>query len=212
MAESYNPQSDMRMVSGAPYLPVAARVQWLRDREPAATITTQALEITSDRAVFRAEIALPDGRGSSTGHGSETKGDFLDFIEKAETKAIGRALALLGFGTQFVGDELSDGPRERPVDAPRGGGNVNHLIPQRPAASTYQNTQPQAGSGGGGGGRPATDKQKGYLLSLIQGLHVTDPGAWIVDQTGGTSLADLSSPQASNLIEGIKGGAFAPGK
>lgn len=200
MTDSYNPQNDMRMVSGAPYLPVAARLQWLRDREPHAAIATTALEITGDRAVFRAEITLPDGRGSSTGHGSETKGDFLDFIEKAETKAVGRALAMLGFGTQFVGDELTEGHRERPVDAPKGGGQPTHLMPQhRPAQG---NVGPQGGTGGGS--RPASDKQKAFLLRLLNERGVSDTGAWIAERAGGATLADLGSLTASKMIDELQ--------
>ena len=37
-------------------------------------------------------------------------------MEKAETGSIGRALALLGYGTQFCADELDEG--DRIVDAP----------------------------------------------------------------------------------------------
>src|SRR3546814_7260726 len=53
--------------------------------------------------------ALPiyaDGliQNRATGYGSETPKDFGDYIEKAETKAIGRALGALGFGTQFTDD------------------------------------------------------------------------------------------------------------
>jgi ssDNA-binding Zn-finger/Zn-ribbon topoisomerase 1 len=46
----------------------------------------------------------------------ESKRDFGDFIEKAETKAVGRALAMLGYGTQFAADELDEG--QRIVDSP----------------------------------------------------------------------------------------------
>ncbi len=48
-------------------------------------------------------MVLPSG-GRATGYGSEAQGDFADYIEKAETKAIGRALAALGYGTQFALD------------------------------------------------------------------------------------------------------------
>jgi hypothetical protein len=51
-------------------------------------------------------------------HKAENKtGDgFKDYLEKAETGAIGRALAMCGYGTQFTGDELDEGVRI--VDAP----------------------------------------------------------------------------------------------
>ena len=57
-----------------------------------------------------------DRQGMATGYGTETKADFTDYAERAETRAIGRALALLGFGTQFVGADLSEG--EHVADAP----------------------------------------------------------------------------------------------
>ncbi len=54
-------------------------------------------------ALFRAEVRLVEG-GVATGWGRETAADFGDYVEKAETKALGRALAALGFGAQFCED------------------------------------------------------------------------------------------------------------
>jgi hypothetical protein len=54
--------------------------------------------------------------GKATGYGTETQADFADFCERAETRALGRALAVLGFGTQFVGQDLTEG--EHVADAP----------------------------------------------------------------------------------------------
>jgi hypothetical protein len=45
-----------------------------------------------------------------------TAADFADYCERAETRAIGRALAALGIGTQFVGQDLTEG--EHVADAP----------------------------------------------------------------------------------------------
>ena len=65
-------------------------------------------------ALFKARITIPDG-GEATGWGSETVSDFGEYIEKAETKALGRACAALGYGTQFCSDfDFHD----KPVDAP----------------------------------------------------------------------------------------------
>jgi hypothetical protein len=61
--------------------------------------------------------AVEDGAGgSATGYGTETQADFGDYAEWAETRALGRALACLGFGTQFMGQDLTEG--EHIVDAP----------------------------------------------------------------------------------------------
>src|SRR5947209_7823254 len=65
--------------------------------------------------VFRATVT--DGKGGkATATKSEKAASFGDYLEKAETGAVGRALAMLGFGTQFTGDDLDE--QHRIVDAP----------------------------------------------------------------------------------------------
>lgn len=98
------------------YLQVKWRLVWLRSEHPDAVIETDMRVHLSDEAIFWARVTLPSG-ASATGWGSETRADFpAGHIEKAEAKALGRALAALGFGTQFVGEELDEG--ERIVDTP----------------------------------------------------------------------------------------------
>jgi len=108
------------MKGGAEYLDVKWRLVWLREEHPDAEVETRALEHEPGKwAAFSARVALPGG-GSGTGHGSETATDFRDYYEKAETKALGRALAVLGYGTQFVGEEMDEGARivDSPVERP----------------------------------------------------------------------------------------------
>ncbi|HEY8600616.1 MAG TPA: hypothetical protein VIL85_19425 [Thermomicrobiales bacterium] len=88
---------------GSDYLGVKWRLVWLRSEHPDAQISTEHVTITSDMAIFKALVAIPGG-GSATGYGAESAKDFGDFIEKAETKALGRALLALGFDTQAVQD------------------------------------------------------------------------------------------------------------
>lgn len=100
------------------YLEVKWRLLWFRTEHPDGHIAVEVVSLTSDAAVMRATVSWPDG-GSSSDIGSETAGDWKDFTEKAATKAIGRALASLGYGVQFCGDhEFDDGSGERVVDAP----------------------------------------------------------------------------------------------
>lgn len=112
----FNPNDHMIKLKGKEYLQVAWRLVWFREDHPDFGINTQALSLTEDHAIFKATITDANGIQLSAGHGSESKRDFGDFIEKAETKAIGRALAMLGYGTQFAADELDEG--ERIVDSP----------------------------------------------------------------------------------------------
>lgn len=112
----FNPSEHMMQLKGKDYLQVAWRLVWFREDHPDWAIDTRMIEADADHAVFRTIIADENGVQKSSGHGSESKKDFGDFLEKAETKSVGRALAMLGYGTQFAADELDEG--ERIVDSP----------------------------------------------------------------------------------------------
>ena len=116
----FNPNEHMMSLKGKDYLQVMWRLVWLRDEHPDYQIETTLLHMADDSAVFKATIANADGFILAAGHGSETKRDFNDFIEKAETKAVGRALAMLGYGTQFAPelDECENAEKPRIVDSP----------------------------------------------------------------------------------------------
>jgi hypothetical protein len=116
MMAAFDPSVHIRKVSGADYLEVKWRIAWLRDVHPNANVVTDLYAMTQDYAVFKCVATLDTG-ATATGWGSEERKDFKDYIEKAETKAIGRALALLGFGTQFA-DDFADAPSGRIADAP----------------------------------------------------------------------------------------------
>lgn len=113
---SFNPNEHMMKLKGKDYLQVAWRLVWFREDHPDWSINAECLEHDADHAIFKATICDDSGIQKSSGHGSESKKDFGDFLEKAETKAVGRALAMLGYGTQFAADELDEG--ERIVDSP----------------------------------------------------------------------------------------------
>ena len=112
----FNPNEHMMKLKGKDYLQVMWRLVWFREDHPDYGLDTVLLERDEDHAVFTAKITDEAGRTLCSGHGSESKRDFGDFMEKAETKAVGRALAMLGYGTQFAADELDEG--ERIVDSP----------------------------------------------------------------------------------------------
>lgn len=112
----FNPNEHMMKLKGKDYLQVMWRLVWFREERPLWNIDTVLLEADADHAVFKAIITDENGVQKSAGHGSESKRDFGDYLEKAETKAVGRALAMLGYGTQFTALELDEG--ERIVDSP----------------------------------------------------------------------------------------------
>lgn len=113
----FNPEEHLMNLKGKQYLQVAWRIVWFRQDHPDWCIQTELLDHEANNAaVFKASIFDREGTLLSTGYGSESVKDFRDYLEKAETKAVGRALAMLGYGTQFVGPEFDEG--ERIVDTP----------------------------------------------------------------------------------------------
>lgn len=121
---AFNPKDHLTKLKGADYLEVKWRLVWFRDQWPNGIMETEPVEITDDVAIFRAKVTAIDEngvvRGSATGYKTCTPSQFkFGYVEKAETGALGRALACLGFGTQFEPefDEDEDFIADAPVKA-----------------------------------------------------------------------------------------------
>ena len=138
----FNPSEHMIKLKGKDYLQVMWRLCWFREEKPGWCIDTQLVSHEGDSAVFCAKILDEEGAMKSSGAGRESKRDFGDYLEKAETKAVGRALAMLGYGTQFA-PEMEEG--ERIVDAPV---KPSNKAAERPQSSTGTNTYNRVDSGG----------------------------------------------------------------
>lgn len=109
----------VKMRGGKLYAPVYVRIALFREDHPVADgwgINAEVVNTDDASCLARAEIVDPQGRVVSTGHKREHKAHFPDYEEKALTGAVGRALLMAGYGTQYALDELDEG--ERIVDAP----------------------------------------------------------------------------------------------
>src|SRR5260221_13469382 len=115
--KSKNKETNQWVTTQTEYLPVQWRIFWFRSDNPKGKIDSHALTLDLERgaAIFETYVEREDG-GSARMHGSETLGDWKDYIEKAQTKSLGRALAAVGYGSQFTDDEFTEG--ERIVDSP----------------------------------------------------------------------------------------------
>jgi hypothetical protein len=119
------------------YLEVKWRLVWLRREYPTADIRTEIVSYNEDafEVIVRATISLPEGGGTATGLGVCSKGEWKDYVEKAETTAIGRACAALGYGTQFCQDfDIADGGQGKLADAP---------VAQKPTQQPQPNPAPR---------------------------------------------------------------------
>jgi uncharacterized protein YbdZ (MbtH family) len=165
--QPFDPTQYLSKFDGKDYLEVKWRLMWLRHEHPEARMATEIVQHNEESgfALFRAEVEVPGG-GKATGWGSETVRDFHDYIEAAETKALGRALAALGYGTQFCHD-FDFSANARPgtaqiVDAP-----VN-LADPRTVGAVRMNVVPRQDNGNGNG------KQGSFGNSGFN--RVNDPG------------------------------------
>jgi hypothetical protein len=192
------------------YLEVKWRLLWLRTEHPDAVIETELMRFEQDEAVFRARVSVPGG-GSATGWGSETSGDFRDYLEKAETKAIGRALAALGYGTQFCQDHEFGATGGWVVDAPvdinatrgrAGRGGDGRQVAQAG----------RAGDGRAAGGnttaaqlQQATERQLKFIYAIAReaGLDDQELAAWS-QELYGVEVDQLTRRDASALIEALQ--------
>lgn len=168
------------------YLPVQWRLVWFRSLYPQGIIETEMLQLDLDReteeevdvwsdeknrhekvtkhasgfVIFRAVVK--DGKGGvGTGTKSEKAASFPDYIEKAETGAIGRALAALGFGTQFA-PELDE--EHRIVDSP-----IKRSISEHNAAPYTSNTNRRQSSVPVGSGNKTTGN--GYHTNVAENVQ-----------------------------------------
>lgn len=91
-------------VKGKQYSMVAGRVQAFRQLIPDGSITTDIISIDANMVVMKATIADGTGRVLATGTAfEERKTSYINktsYIENCETSAVGRALGLLGIGTE----------------------------------------------------------------------------------------------------------------
>ncbi len=125
MAQNSQPRNDR--FDG--YIPVAERVEKFYERFSQGRIVTQIIQhdVESGFVLMRAEVfrAPDDAQPAATGHAYEVRGESFvnksSYIENAETSAVGRALALLGFEVKrgiASREEAEKAVRMQPPDKP----------------------------------------------------------------------------------------------
>jgi hypothetical protein len=186
------------------YLPVQWRLVWFREQCPQGTIETEIVHmdlereteeeafawnsekrrsekvVKSARGIAIVRAVVRDGKGGvATGTKMEKAASFPDWLEKAETGAIGRALAALGYGTQFAPD-LDEAHRivDAPVDRTQVSSNGNGSHPANGSMSPVR-----ANGNASGNGVPrdenteasVTEQQVASIRKLCQHLGKSEP-------------------------------------
>lgn len=179
----------LTQIGGRDYLEVKWRLLWLRTLHPDASLETQLQSDDGARAVFFCRVSIPGG-GMATGWGSESYQDFGDYLEKAETKSIGRALAALGFGTQFTYEHEFGADQGRVVDAP-----VSRPVP------IQSQSRPPAQQGGS----LATERQVKAIYAIGRAAHLSEGDIIAKSQMlYQAQPSGLTMRQASEFIDRLK--------
>lgn len=187
----FNPNEHLLKIQGKEYLPVRWRLVWFHDATTSkAGYVTVELEHDRQNGFAKFFTIAWDGDGDewrhtnirgvevdvcgrvATGEGSETRADFNDYYEKAATKALGRALAGLSFGTQFAPEmdekqRVADSPVER---HPAQQGQQRSAQPRQAPmlAEVPKSDLPDDGT-------PASEQQKQSLQKLYIALGEVAP-------------------------------------
>ena len=181
-------------LKGKDYLQVAHRILWFREDHPLWSIITEVIRGDDKSTTFKATIITDDGKVLSTAHQTEQLADFRDHLAKAETAAIGRALAMIGYGTQFA-VELDEGGRivDSPVPAP-----------VRPNIQPQVDNTPRPGNAQDG--LHVTEKQVKRLFAIAysKGWNNDEIKDQMHDMFGIGSTSELLVGQYNKLIAHIE--------
>lgn len=163
------------------YLDVKWRIVWFRQEHPDGTIQTELLSDPGiSPAVVRATVTLENGV-TATGFGQCGEHDWSDWLEKAETRSIGRALALLGYGTQFC-EDFDEVISDAPVESRRGG------------------NQPMAAAND-----PMTANQRNYIESLAREAGIDSAEVeFMAEGRFGHGISDMTKAEASQFIDALQ--------
>ncbi len=185
---AFEPSKYITKIKGGDYLEVKWRLVWFRTEHPEGQIETELMHHGDNQAVFRARVTIP-GAGSATGWGSEGIDDFRDYIEKAETKALGRALAALGYGTQFCPDFEFGAAESRIVDSPIDISGTRGRRESRPEAEV----------------NPATPRQIKFLYAIAREVGLSEEELEAESQQSfGHPVESLGRRDASAFIERLQ--------
>lgn len=91
-------------VKGKDYALVASRIAAFRSICPSGAICTEIVNITEESVTMRTTVADETGKILATGYAKEDKDasyiNKTSYIENCETSAVGRALGMLGIGSE----------------------------------------------------------------------------------------------------------------
>lgn len=133
-------------IRGKEYQTVALRVSKFREAYPTHSLTTAIVEFNADCVIMQAQVADETGAIKATGHAEEYRASSqinkTSALENCETSAIGRALALFGFGgSEFASaNEVVNAIHQQNTPANDANERINNPVPhpKQPRAEKWE--------------------------------------------------------------------------
>lgn len=204
---SFDPQKHLITLKGKQYLQTAHRILWFRDAHPTGQILTDVVSL--EPAVVKATILSGEGHVISTGYGSAQSGTKAVWsgreIEKAETAAVGRALAHAGFGTQFTDDDDSDHLADSPSQKSSAPQWAPDAAPARKPTAPFPNKSELAQQI-----EEYLDQHGIVPADALKRLHLSNWGAFPNFEVARMKIdeklldAPASKPQAQPALDGLE--------
>jgi len=198
---SFNPKEHLMQLQGKDYLPVAWRIVWFREANPTGSIATEL--IAADTTIIIRAVVSTEAGILSTGYGTAPaagKGSWTGrAIEKAETAAIGRALAHAGYGTQFTDDDEGDSLANSPI-TPKNGSNT-----QTPTQPPKNAPKPVSASANGTPEEPYVENADGSITALKRLTRAdvaTLQTKWNAEGLSNAEIMTALGVQLASLFEG----------
>ncbi len=219
IAQDYNPNDHLLNLKGRDYLNVQHRLLWfIRDQRAliagglattSYVVRTECVDLDRETGWAHFKTYVRDVLGNECEmYGSESAKDFPDYIEKASTKSLGRALLGLGYGTGMApeldeGERVVDSPlerrtapaRPRPETTIREPAAVSQA-PRRPVAAPATASQPATGSAPvahDAGQPPASEQQVASIRKLCVALGKAEPEAGLTYEQAKQLIVQLSA-------------------
>lgn len=127
----------IKVQGGREYLTAAARLRWFRDEHPDWSISTEIFSIDANGVLIKATVTDDMGFVIATGFKQVFKNkDAENYISKAETGAVNRALTFCGYGLPAEEEMSEDLSMAQPQSQPQDTRYRSHADPNQPSRPT----------------------------------------------------------------------------
>jgi len=137
----FDPVQHLRTLEdGSEYLPARWRLVWFLERHGEYSITSNLVHLSARLVIVKVTITLPGGR-SAEGLGMASLHEVYRYVETAQTHALARALAMLGFGTESALDFDTEAPADAGVQRNGNYGKAEATSAAQPASGSSEPTE-----------------------------------------------------------------------